>query len=326
MDRFHRPILAELARRGTPFRGALYAGLMLTADGPVLLECNARFGDPETQAILPRIAAPLGPLLLAAARGRLLEALGPLGLEGSRLPVLPDRDGGDRARGGRVSGGPDPTTRSTAWTGRAGHGALVFHAGTARQTTVPTARPVAASSPSSVEARTSRTLARRPKRPPPRSRSMGRSDVTTSASIRSHRRSRSMIRRYTLAEMGAIWTEERAVRGDAPGGTRRRRAQAARGIVPAAALAALETRRRVDIERINEIERTTDHDVIAFVSQVAETVGPEGRYLHLGLTSSDVVDTGTRAPAPRGRRAPARRRDRLSGCSLRALVLKPTRR
>ena len=40
-----------------------------------------------------------------------------------------------------------------------------------------------------------------------------------------------------------------------------------------------------------EIERTTDHDVIAFVSQVAETIGPEGRYLHLGLTSSDVVDT-----------------------------------
>ena len=44
--------------------------------------------------------------------------------------------------------------------------------------------------------------------------------------------------------------------------------------------------------RIAEIERTTDHDVIAFVSQVAETVGPEGRFLHLGLTSSDVVDTG----------------------------------
>ena len=87
--RFHRPILAELARRGTPFRGALYAGLMLTADGPVLLECNARFGDPETQVILPRLAAPLGPLLLAAARGRLLEAARPLGLEGARLPALP---------------------------------------------------------------------------------------------------------------------------------------------------------------------------------------------------------------------------------------------
>src|SRR4029079_8855309 len=58
------------------------------------------------------------------------------------------------------------------------------------------------------------------------------------------------------------------------------------------ALEALVTRATVDVERIAEIERTTDHDVIAFVSQVAESVGPEGRYLHLGLTSSDVVDTG----------------------------------
>ena len=84
------------------------------------------------------------------------------------------------------------------------------------------------------------------------------------------------------------------------------RAQAARGQIPPDALAALETRARVDVDRIAEIERTTDHDVIAFVSQVAETVGPEGRYLHLGLTSSDVVDTGARAPAPRRRRAAAR--------------------
>ena len=50
-------------------------------------------------------------------------------------------------------------------------------------------------------------------------------------------------------------------------------------------------RAAVDPDRIAEIERTTDHDVIAFVSQVAETIGPEGRFLHLGLTSSDVVDT-----------------------------------
>jgi phosphoribosylamine--glycine ligase len=56
----HLPILAELARRGTPFRGFLYAGLMLTDDGPRLLECNARLGDPEAQVILPR-------LVLAAA-------------------------------------------------------------------------------------------------------------------------------------------------------------------------------------------------------------------------------------------------------------------
>jgi adenylosuccinate lyase len=100
-----------------------------------------------------------------------------------------------------------------------------------------------------------------------------------------------MIRRYTLPEMGAIWTErarfEQMLRVELAVS----RAQAARGVVPADALAAIEARAAVDPERIAEIERTTDHDVIAFVSQVAETIGPEGRFLHLGLTSSDVVDT-----------------------------------
>ena len=66
----HEPILAELARRGMPFRGALYAGLMLTADGPILLECNARFGDPETQAILPRLAGALGAVLAGGCARR----------------------------------------------------------------------------------------------------------------------------------------------------------------------------------------------------------------------------------------------------------------
>jgi adenylosuccinate lyase len=101
-----------------------------------------------------------------------------------------------------------------------------------------------------------------------------------------------MIRRYTLPEMGAIWTEAARFEAMLRVELAVSRAQAARGIVPAAALAALESRATIDVERIAEIERTTDHDVIAFVSQVAETVGPEGRYLHLGLTSSDVVDTG----------------------------------
>jgi adenylosuccinate lyase len=101
-----------------------------------------------------------------------------------------------------------------------------------------------------------------------------------------------MIRRYTLPEMGAIWTEEARFEAMLRVELAVSRAQAARGIVPAEALAALESRSRIDVARISEIERTTDHDVIAFVSQVAESVGPEGRYLHLGLTSSDVVDTG----------------------------------
>src|SRR4249919_1254140 len=101
-----------------------------------------------------------------------------------------------------------------------------------------------------------------------------------------------MIRRYTLAEMGAIWSDQARFEAMLRVELAVARAQAGRGLIPADALAALETRSRIDVERIAEIERTTDHDVIAFVSQVAETVGAEGRYLHLGLTSSDVVDTG----------------------------------
>jgi adenylosuccinate lyase len=100
-----------------------------------------------------------------------------------------------------------------------------------------------------------------------------------------------MIRRYTLPEMGAIWTEQARFEQMLRVELAVSRAQAARGAVPADALAAIEARAAVDPERIAEIEKTTDHDVIAFVSQVAETIGPEGRFLHLGLTSSDVVDT-----------------------------------
>ena len=101
-----------------------------------------------------------------------------------------------------------------------------------------------------------------------------------------------MIRRYTLPEMAAVWTD--AARFEAMLRVERAvaHAQAARGLIPAAALAAIDERAAVDVERIAEIEKTTDHDVIAFVSQVAERVGPDGRFLHLGLTSSDVVDTG----------------------------------
>src|SRR4051812_1913457 len=62
----HQPVVDELARRGTPFHGVLYAGLMLTAAGPQVLEFNARFGDPETQAVLPRLRGDLLDLLLRA--------------------------------------------------------------------------------------------------------------------------------------------------------------------------------------------------------------------------------------------------------------------
>ena len=100
-----------------------------------------------------------------------------------------------------------------------------------------------------------------------------------------------MIRRYTLPEMGALWTEQARFEHMLRVELAVARAQARRGQIPADALIAIESRARVDVERIEELERTTDHDVIAFVSQVAESIGAEGRFVHHGLTSSDVVDT-----------------------------------
>jgi phosphoribosylamine--glycine ligase len=64
----HQPVIDELRRRGTPFHGVLYAGLMLTADGPKVIEFNVRFGDPETQAVLPRLRSDLLDLLVRATR------------------------------------------------------------------------------------------------------------------------------------------------------------------------------------------------------------------------------------------------------------------
>ncbi len=130
----HLPILAELDRRGTPFRGFLYAGLMLTADGPVLLECNARLGDPEGQVILPRLAGPLGPVLLAAARGDLGPVVRSLP---SATPALPTLPAAAVAIVLAAEGYPNTPKRGQSIAGlddAVRLGCLVFHAGTlARQ-------------------------------------------------------------------------------------------------------------------------------------------------------------------------------------------------
>jgi phosphoribosylamine--glycine ligase len=76
-DAVHQPVVTHMRERGKPFHGVLYAGLMLTADGPRVLEFNVRFGDPETQAVLPRLRSDLLDVLLRATR--------PGGLEGARL-------------------------------------------------------------------------------------------------------------------------------------------------------------------------------------------------------------------------------------------------
>jgi phosphoribosylamine--glycine ligase len=127
---FHEPILAEMARRGTPFRGALYAGLMLTENGPVLLEFNARFGDPETQAIMPRLAVALGPVLLAAARGDLGPALGASAPRSTRLPTLPGATVAIVLVAAGYPDSPRSGDRVDGLEAAAEAGALVFHAGT----------------------------------------------------------------------------------------------------------------------------------------------------------------------------------------------------
>ena len=100
-----------------------------------------------------------------------------------------------------------------------------------------------------------------------------------------------MISRYTNPEMGRIWTEERRYQAWLEVELAAADAMADAGIVPHDAARELRARARFDIARIEEIEQTTHHDVIAFTTAVAEHVGPAARYLHFGLTSSDVVDT-----------------------------------
>ena len=122
LELVHRPVLAELAARGSPFIGVLYAGLMLTEEGPKVLEFNCRFGDPETQAILPRIDGDLLGALAAAAAGDASQV--ELGASDEAAVTVVLAAGEYPARGD--AGSPiDGVHEAEA------SGALVFHAGTA---------------------------------------------------------------------------------------------------------------------------------------------------------------------------------------------------
>jgi phosphoribosylamine--glycine ligase len=123
-DRVLVPTVREMARRGVPFQGLLYAGLALTRRGLRVIEFNARFGDPETQALLQRLESPLGALLLAAAEGRLRDVAPPRWRGGAAVAVVV-----------AARGYPESPRRGDAITGldeaEALEGVDVIHAGTA---------------------------------------------------------------------------------------------------------------------------------------------------------------------------------------------------
>lgn len=121
VDRIHRPVVAELSARGAPFVGALYAGLMLTDDGPRVLEFNCRLGDPEAETILPLFESDLLETLGAAAAGDVGDGCR-LSDRAAVTVVLAARDYPDEGDAGTPIEGVDAATEA---------GALVFHAGTA---------------------------------------------------------------------------------------------------------------------------------------------------------------------------------------------------
>jgi phosphoribosylamine--glycine ligase len=123
LDSVHRPVLDELAARDAPFSGLLYAGLMLTEDGPRVLEFNCRFGDPETQSILPLVEGDLLGALRGAAVGELDADLA-VGGGASVTVVLAGGDYPARSNSGTPITGIQEAEAA---------GTLVFHAGTARQ-------------------------------------------------------------------------------------------------------------------------------------------------------------------------------------------------
>lgn len=123
LERVHLPVVAEMARRGTPFAGVLYAGLMMTPEGPRVLEFNVRFGDPETQALLPRIDDDLVELLSAAADGALPDRPVRVSPDASVAVVLAAEGYPGAPRTGDPIAGLDDAKAL---------GAEVFHAGTAK--------------------------------------------------------------------------------------------------------------------------------------------------------------------------------------------------
>ena len=125
MEKMIAPTLAGMAAEGAPYRGVLYAGIMVTPEGPKLVEYNARFGDPECQTLMLRLDSDLLPLLKAAAEGRLETAPPPVWRDETAICVVMAAEGyPDAPKTGSVISGAEAASQD---------GAILFHAGTARR-------------------------------------------------------------------------------------------------------------------------------------------------------------------------------------------------
>jgi phosphoribosylamine--glycine ligase len=127
MDRFIRPTVAAFAAKGMPYMGVLYLGLMITRDGPKLVEYNCRFGDPECQVLMPRLDSELLALLLAARRGKLDKTEVRWKADAALTVVMASRGYPGSYEKGQVITGLDKAAALP--------GITLFHAGTERRGT-----------------------------------------------------------------------------------------------------------------------------------------------------------------------------------------------
>ncbi len=285
VGRYRRHDPSAAARRARPTRHARSAASSTPASCSPTTARSCSSATPASatrrpRSILPRLAGPLGPVLLAAARGDLGPVKRVIGSDShDRMPSA------CRSSRARRSGSCSPrratrtrpagATPSTGLEEAAARGALVFHAGTI-------GRPGGGYGTNGGRVADGRRPRARPGDRPGRRRASGRRDRLGRSPAPARHRGRRLVagrRRGSpddpalhAARDGRDLDRGGPVRGECSGSSSPSHApRSARGLIPADALAAIEQRATVDVERIAEIERTTDHDVIAFVSQVAES-------------------------------------------------------
>ncbi len=283
-----QPTVDEMARRGAPFAGLLYAGLALTSKGVRVVEFNARFGDPETQPLLALLDSPLSPLLYAAATGTLADVPPPVWRDGAALAVVM-----------ASAGYPASSSKGDVITGvdaaEAVDGVHVIHAGTARRGR----RPGHRGRPGAGRDRHRGRSRRRPRRGVRRG---GRRRIRGRPAPHRHRpparqpRSRLMTvpnvlaTRYAGADLARIWSPEHKIVLERRLWIAVLEVQRDLGVaVPDGVVADYRNVvDKVDLDSIAARERVTRHDVKARIEEFNALAGHE--HIHKGMTSRDLTE------------------------------------